>query len=146
MYFLAQIDQLLSLTGVIATILSVIFGIAAFYNSRTRKKHLIEFENAQKRENRMHFRPAKSTPPTARSSLPSRSTSPPHETSSAPKAAPVAKSFSDEEIPSVQPKETSEPKAPAKEAPQLFRKVNPSGGTHRDEDAETHDRESYVWE
>ena len=155
MHIFAQIDQsLLSYTGVIATVLSVIFGVAAFYNSRTRKKHIIELEKAQKQENRMHFRPAKSTSTVSRPAVSTRST-PPHQSSnvhgadrvssSAPKAAPVAKSFQDSDIPSVEPKEKSEPHSPKEPAP-FFRKVRPSGSSSDNSEYEKHDKENYIWE
>lgn len=71
---LAQIDpNLLSVTGVIATILAVIFALGAYTNSRTRKKHMLELEKSQRQEQAMHFRPAKSHLP-GRSSRASHST------------------------------------------------------------------------
>jgi hypothetical protein len=152
MIVFAQINQgLLSLTGVIATILSVIFGVAAFYNSRTRKKHLKELERAQKQEHAIHFRPAKSSHPGSRSTSPSRSSRPHqssglHQTdrtaSAAPRAAPVAKVYADPEKPAA----SFEPIAPAKDVRPLFRKVNPSGSANNGVDSETDEKDHYVWE
>lgn len=155
MNLFAQIDpNLLSFTGVIATILAVIFGIGAFYNSRTRKKHLMDLERAQK-EQPMHFRPAKSSHPAARSALPARSTKPhhtsgPHRSSSprasTPKAAPLAKSSS---LPDSSPKQSDKKDSPAPaalDAPALFRKVRPSGVADMDLPSDNEENVEYHWE
>jgi hypothetical protein len=158
MFILAQIDQALGLTGVIATILAVIFGIAAYYNSRTRKKHLLELERSQKQDQPMHFRPAKSSHPASRSNRPALSGKP-HQSSgpgrttspraSTPKAAPVAKSSS---LPEMSPKKSekkSEPapsSSPQKETPQLFRKVRPTGSAEPDLSGDSDEQDEYVWE
>lgn len=141
---LAQIDpNLLSVTGVIATILAVIFGLGAFYNSRTRKKHLLELEKAQRQEQAMHFRPAKSHVP-GRSVHPGRSRGPTHPSSSSsapakastPRAAPVAKSTTPPE---------STPKKSSTGKQVLFRKVRPDGVDSKLE-SPNEDQELYVWE
>lgn len=156
MYLLAQIDQsLLSITGVIATILSVIFGIAAFYNSHTRKKHLKELERAQKQEHAMHFRPAKSSHPGARPGASSRS-SLPHQSSSVhgtgrasppvAKAAPVATSAPHVEKSSSNHFEKTESGSPSRDSRPLFRKVKPSGTGNPELDTERDEKDHYVWE
>jgi len=55
-------SDLLGTTGVIATILSVIFALAALWNSRQRKLHLRQMEQENKKEEKMHFRPPPSSP------------------------------------------------------------------------------------
>ena len=157
MYLLAQIDQsLLSITGVIATILSVIFGIAAFYNSHTRKKHLKELERAQKQEHAMHFRPAKSSHPAARPGSSSRS-SLPHQSSSlhgtggrasppVAKAAPVAKSAPQEEKSSSNHFEHKDFAPTDRDSRPLFRKVKPSSAGNPELDLERDEKDHYVWE
>ncbi|MDA3875171.1 MAG: hypothetical protein PF795_14580 [Kiritimatiellae bacterium] len=142
---LAQIDQnLLNVTGVIATILAVIFALGAFYNSRTRKKHLQELEKAQRQEQAMHFRPAKSHVP-GRSGHPGRSRGPVYSSpssssvpskASTPRAAPVAKS-------STPPEPT--PKKSSGDKQVLFRKVRPDGVEPQLE-SPNEDQELYVWE
>ena len=143
-HILSQLDpNLLSLTGVIATILAVIFALGAFNNSRTRKKHMMELEKSQRQEQAMHFRPTKSHLP-SRSSSPSpssssvkssspRSSTPP----AAPRAAPVAKA-------STPPEETIEKKA--SDTPVLFRKVRLDGGDDFVDSVKEEDQELYVWE
>jgi len=145
---LSQLDpNLLSLTGVIATILAVIFALGAFNNSRTRKKHMMELEKSQRQEQAMHFRPTKSHLP-SRSASPSRSSSPAKSSSprsstppagprAAPRAAPVAKA-------STPPEETIEKKA--SDTPVLFRKVRLDGGDDFVDSVKEEDQELYVWE
>lgn len=141
---LAQLDQnLLNVTGVIATILAVIFGLGAFYNSRTRKKHMQELEKSQRQDQAMHFRPAKSHVP-GRSSHPGRSRGPVHSASSSsvpsksstPRAAPVAKI-------STPPEPTTKQSAADKQV--LFRKVRPDGVEPQLE-SPNEDQDLYVWE
>jgi hypothetical protein len=135
---LLQLDpNLLSVTGVIATVLAVIFALGAFNNSRSRKKHMLEMEKAQKQEHSIHFRPAKSHLP-GRSNSPGRSSAPKATSSSesTPRAAPIAKSSS-------LPKEESEKKASDKQV--LFRKVRPDGLDQQIK-ADDDEQETYVWE
>jgi len=155
MVLFAQIDQnLLSLTGVIATILSVIFGIAAFYNSRTRKKHLQDLERSQKQEHAIHFRPATPSSNASRSSHPSRSSKPyqsnsayfSDQPSSAPKAAPVAKPAQPTEKRFESSVDKPGAAASSKDTPALFRKVKPTGSGKSDLDPKTDDKDTYVWE
>lgn len=143
--FILQIDpNLLSVTGVIATILAVIFALGALSNSRSRKKHMLELEKAQKEENAMHFRPAKSHLP-SRSSGPNHSSRPAKSASArdevtpekAPRAAPVAKSSSHSE---------DAVSAQTSDQPSLFRKVGPDGRDHEFSGMEDEDQELYVWE
>lgn len=140
--YILQIDpNLLSVTGVIATILAVIFGLGAFSNSRSRKRHMIELEKAQRQEQALHFRPAKSHLP-ARSNHPARSTAPQpaksaHPHSSTPRAAPVATA-------STPPQKASEGKT--LEKPVLFRKVRPDGLDQPAKVGTDEDQELYVWE
>lgn len=137
---LSQIDpNLLSVTGVIATILAVIFALGAFTNSRSRKKHLVELEKAQRQEQAMHFRPAKSHLPT-RSSKPSTSSVPlavSAAKASIPQAAPLAKI-------STPPEKSSGQDIPEKQV--LFRKVRLDGGDQRIDTLKDEDQELYVWE
>ncbi len=154
---LAQIinTDFLGVTGVIATILALIFGLGAFTNSRTRKKHMRELEKSQRQDQPMQFRPAKSHRP-GRSSLPSRSSVPPHKSSprassakistspnassrrsSTPRPAPVAKS-------STPPDKIAEGKK--SEKPVLFRKVRPDGLDQQVESTLDEDKEKYIWE
>jgi len=158
---LAQLDpNLLSLTGVIATILAVIFAVGAYYNSRTRKKHLMELERAQKQEQAMHFRPMKPPHPAARSALPSRSTLP-HQTSgtsrssvprassprsSTPKAAPVAKASSRPAEAKKEMEKKPDSASSSVETPQLFRKVRPSGAADLAPESDRDDQDEYIWE
>jgi hypothetical protein len=144
--YILQIDpNLLSVTGVIATVLAVIFGLGAFSNSRSRKRHMIQLEKAQRQEQALHFRPAKSHLP-MRSTLPGRSAAPatgtaaskstnPH--ASTPRPAPVAKV-------STPPEKTTETKA--SEKPVLFRKVRPDGLDQPQKAGVDEDQELYVWE
>lgn len=140
--FLGQIDpNLMSLTGVIATVLAVIFALGAFYNSRNRRKHMEELEKAQKQEQLIHFRPAATHHP-GRSTRPSVSASAGRTSPS--RTAPVAKAVSD----STKPKASggvaeSGKKASAK--PVLFRKVRPDGG-EREVEPVDEGEEHYVWE
>ncbi len=55
-------SDLLGTTGVIATILSVIFALAALWNSRQRQMHVRQMEMENKKEEKMHFRPPPSSP------------------------------------------------------------------------------------
>jgi hypothetical protein len=137
-------SNLLSVTGVIATILAVIFGLGAFYNSRTRRKQLLELEKAQRHEQTMHFRPSKSHMP-GRSNHPGRSRGAPPSSSpsssstskiSTPRAAPVAKI-------STLPDESKKKEAPEKQV--LFRKVRPDG-VESELESPSKDQEPYVWE
>lgn len=143
--FLGQIDpNLMSLTGVIATILAVIFALGAFYNSRNRRKHMEELERSQKQEPPMHFRPAATHYP-GRSSRPSRSSRPGAASASSPaRTAPVAKPASESSKPDAsRGKEKTVKEATAK--PVLFRKVRPDG-MERGVEPDEEDEELYVWE
>ncbi len=155
---IAQIinTDLLGVTGVIATVLALIFGLGAYTNSRTRKRHMQELEKSQRQDQAMQFRPAKSHRP-GRSSHPSRSTVPPHKStsprassprastspksssrrSSTPRPAPVAKS-------STPPEQVANPKKSDK--PVLFRKVRPDGLDQQVDTSSDEDKEKYMWE
>lgn len=135
--YILQIDpNLLSLTGVIATVLAVIFGLGAFSNSRSRKRHVIELEKAQRQEQALNFRPAKSHLP-GRSVVPALTSedSSPHR--STPRAAPVAK---------VSVHEEKKLESIPSDKPVLFRKVRPDGLEQPDKAGMGADQELYVWE
>ncbi|MDF3129091.1 hypothetical protein P0Y35_07780 [Kiritimatiellaeota bacterium B1221] len=154
---LAQIinTDFLGVTGVIATVLALIFGLGAYTNSRTRKRHMQELEKSQRQDQSMQFRPAKSHRP-GRSTHPARSSVPPHKSSprassprastspksssrssSTPRPAPVAKS-------STPPEDLVNPKK--SDQPVLFRKVRPDGLDQQVDVSSDEDQEKYMWE
>jgi hypothetical protein len=149
MYIIAQINpDLLGVTGVIATILAVIFGFAAFYNSRTRKKQLLELERSQKKEQAMHFRPVGSLHQTSRSIVPSHSSLPhassgKHPANSSPRASTPRtsshRSSKDAHSPGDDLKTSSKPNTP-----NLFRKVRPNGVAEAESGRKEQDE--YIWE
>jgi len=151
MLFFAQIDQnLLSVTGVIATILSVIFAIAAFYNSRTRKKHIQELERAQKQGHAIHFRPSKSSHSglSSRTQRLSQSSGPAQEDrpQPAPRAAPVAQSAPPAPAKRAAETQKSDVEASETETKSLFRKVGPSGIGSIESNDEADEQDDYIWE
>lgn len=106
---------------------------------------MLELEKAQRQEQALHFRPAKSHLPN-RSTSPERSTSPATSNSqgknsrpqtSTPRAAPIAKA-------STPPQKMLEPKA--SEKPVLFRKVRPDGLDQQMNAVPDEEQEIYVWE
>jgi len=149
---LAQIDpNLLSVTGVIATILAVIFGLGAFYNSRTRRRHLAEMEKAQRQEQPMHFRPAKSHPasrsvgrsrgPHVRASASTSRAPVSAGRASTPREAPVAKASSIPKGRSSTPAKSSK----MDDKQNIFRKVRPDGIDLQDSKSSPTE-ETYAWE
>lgn len=101
--------ELLGTTGVIATILSVIFALAAYWNSRQRALHHDRLEKERKPQESLHFRPPPATP---------LATTPPAK-------------------PSL--RQTARDPAPSPDKPLLFRQIRPTGEFESDDTDEQDD-------